>query len=546
MTTFGIDLGTTYSCIAHMDSSGRATVIKNPLTSEDTTPSVVWFESADNVVVGRDAKNAAKLFSGQVVSLIKRNMGEKVELTYHGRTYTPESISALILKDLAKSAEQAAGEPVKDVVITVPAYFGAAEREATRNAGRIAGLNVLRVVEEPVAAALHYDAVTTGADRTILVFDLGGGTFDTTVISLHGNDITVICTDGDHHLGGADWDDKIVSYLLDEFLAANPESEAGNDDEFMQDLTNAAEELKKSLTTAQKRPHGMRFDGATARPELSREKLEEITAALLGQVQSITARTLATAEEKGVARYDEVLLVGGSTKAPAIAEMLRREFGFAPKIHEPDLAVAKGAALYALIESVKVMLPGGDGEANGAAAETVTVSEEAAANVADRLGISAEQVQKLASKKVTTVAPRAFGIKLRASMIESNDAFVIHHLIDANRKLPAGPLKETFQTVYKDQIEIGIEVWEQAGSKKSPDPADNRKIGDGLISDLPPLPQHSPVDVTFWMSDSGVLRVEALEPKTGKKLNMELQIAGLTEQEVARATDLVAKVEVGE
>lgn len=543
MTTFGIDLGTTYSCIAYVDSSGRPTIIKNPLTNEDTTPSVVWFENANNVVVGRDAKNAAKLFSGQVVSLIKRNMGEKVELTYHGRKYTPESISALILKDLAKSAEQATGEPVKDVVITVPAYFGAAEREATRNAGRIAGLNVLRVVEEPVAAALHYDAVSTGADRTILVFDLGGGTFDTTVISLHGNEITVICTDGDHHLGGADWDDKIVTYLLDEFLAANPGSEAGDDDEFMQDLTNAAEELKKSLTTAQKRPHGMRFDGATARPELTREKLEEITAALLGQVQSITARTLATAREKGIERYNEVLLVGGSTKAPAIVEMLRREFGFAPKLHEPDLAVAKGAALYALIESVKVMLPGG---ADGAAAATTTVSEEAATEVADRLGISAEQVRKLASKKVTTVAPRAFGIKLRASVIESNDTFVIHHLIDANRKLPAGPLKETFQTADEDQVRIGIEVWEQAGSKKSPDPADNRKIGDGLISDLPPLPRHSPVDVTFWMSDSGVLRVEALEPKTGKKLNMELQIAGLTEQEVAQATDLVAKVEVGE
>ena len=442
MTTFGIDLGTTYSCIAYVDSSGRPTVIKNPLTNEDTTPSVVWFESADNVVVGRDAKNAAKLFSGQVVSLIKRNMGEKLELTYNGRNYTPESISALILKDLAKSAEQATGEPVKDVVITVPAYFGAAEREATRNAGRIAGLNVRRVVEEPVAAALHYDAVTTGADRTILVFDLGGGTFDTTVISLHGNEITVICTDGDHHLGGADWDKRIVAYLLDEFLAVNPGSEAGDDDEFMQDLTNVAEELKKSLTTAQKRPHGMRFDGATARPELTREKLQEITADLLGQVQSITKRTLATAEEKGIDRYDEVLLVGGSTKAPAIAEMLRREFGFAPKLHEPDLAVAKGAALYALIESVKVMLPNG---ADGAAAATATVSEEAATEVADRLGISADQVRKLASKKVTTVAPRAFGIKVLDSVIESGDTFAIHHLIDANHKLPAGPLKEPFQ-----------------------------------------------------------------------------------------------------
>ena len=241
MTTFGIDLGTTYSCIACVDESGHATVIKNAL-GEDTTPSVVYFESADSVVVGRDAKNVAKLYPKQVVSLIKREMGKYPQLEFHGKRHTPETVSALILRDLVRSAELA-GHKVEDVVITVPAYFGVVQREATRNAGRIAGLNVLNVVPEPITAALHYEAMGTGEDRTILVFDLGGGTFDTTVIKLAGDDIHVVCTDGDDHLGGADWDDKIADFLLARFMEENPDSAAEASEEFRQELSTAAEEI---------------------------------------------------------------------------------------------------------------------------------------------------------------------------------------------------------------------------------------------------------------------------------------------------------------
>src|SRR6185312_8076769 len=246
MTTFGIDLGTTYSCIAYVDEAGRATVVKNAL-GEELTPSVVYFESADSVVVGREAKAVAKLFPKLVVSRIKREMGEDVAYVFHEKKHTPESVSALILRELANAAEAETGEAVKDVVITVPAYFGVAQREATRQAGRIAGFNVLNVVAEPVAAALHYEAMGKGEDRTILVFDLGGGTFDTTVIKIAGHDVQVVCTDGNHRLGGADWDDKIADFLLDRFCDENPGSTAADSEEFLQELALAAEDIKKAL-----------------------------------------------------------------------------------------------------------------------------------------------------------------------------------------------------------------------------------------------------------------------------------------------------------
>ena len=203
MTTFGIDLGTTYSCISYCDESGHAKVVRNA-TGDETTPSVVYFEDAENIVVGRYAKDVAKLYPDSVVSLIKREMGTNWEREFHGRVHTPESVSAVILRKLAEYASEETGETVRDVVITVPAYFGVAEREATRRAGELAGLNVLNVIQEPIAAALHYEAALAATDQTILVFDLGGGTFDTTVIKVADGDVRAVCTDGDNRLGGAD------------------------------------------------------------------------------------------------------------------------------------------------------------------------------------------------------------------------------------------------------------------------------------------------------------------------------------------------------
>ncbi|GGU59197.1 Hsp70 family protein [Lentzea flava] len=534
MGIYGIDLGTTYSCVAHIDDTGRPTIVKNAV-GEETTPSVVFFETPDNIVVGRDAKSSAKISPELVASLIKRQMGEKVSYTFHGEEHTPESISAVILRELARSASEHTGEQVRDVVITVPAYFGVSQREATRNAGTIAGLNVIDVVPEPVAAALHYEAMNSGEDRTILVYDLGGGTFDTTVIRLSGNDVQVVCTDGDHHLGGADWDEKIADFLRDAFVAEHPDVGAGDSEDFLQELATAAEDMKKALSAMTSRRHNMRFAGEVTRAELTREMFEQSTAELLDRTMDITARTVETAKAKGVTKFDEVLLVGGATRMPAVAETLRSRFGFEPKIHDPDLAVAKGAALFGLIQSVKIALPDGDG--SGAAP-----SDAAVALVADQLGIEPAQVAKLAEKQVVTVSPRAFGIKASKG---GSDVTFVDHLINANDPLPAQPPSRQYVTKYDKQVSIQIEVWEQAGARASESLEDNEKIGDGLISGLPPLPKGSPLDVTFTMERNGTLRVHAVELSTRKDLTIELMIDGLSRAQVEQARDVVSRYSIG-
>lgn len=541
MATYGIDLGTTYSCIASIDEFGRPAVARNEF-GEDTTPSVVYFESPDNVVVGRTAKSSALLDPDHVVTHIKRQMGQDVTFEFHGQSHSPESISALILKELAQTAEHATNEPVRDVVITVPAYFGVAEREATKNAGRIAGLHVLQVVPEPVAAALHYEALSHGSDRTILVFDLGGGTFDTTVIRLQDKDIKVVCTDGDHHLGGADWDARIVAYLMEQFTAVHPDLDPGGDEQFQQGLYTDAEQLKKDLSRAQTRKYNVRFGPQVAPVELSRETFEELTSELLEQALAITKRTIDTARGLGVNHFDEVLLVGGSSRMPAIAEQLKERFGFDARLHDPDLAVAKGAALFAEIESVKVTMA----EKTGDGPSSKAVSEAAAKDVANRLGLSTEKVRELAKKTVTTVVPRAFGIKV----IDSNDPNLerefVEHLLPANTPLPANPSPQMFATVVPNQVEIKIEVWEQAGSTTSPELVHNAHIGEGLITGLPPLPAGSPMEVTMSMDEMGTLRVDAVELSTKNELHIELAIGGLDEAEVEAARNAVARYALSE
>ena len=377
MATYGIDLGTTYSCISYVDKTGRPVVLKSA-NGEDTTPSVVYFESPDNVVVGSQAKDSAVLFPNQIAELVKREMGQDVHYTFFGQDHTPESISALILRELARAAQASTGETVHDVVITVPAYFGVLEREATRKAGQIAGLNVLDVLAEPVAAALDYQALADSSGvRHIFVYDLGGGTFDTTVIRIDGQDIQVVCTDGDHRLGGADWDRKISEYLLKGFTDQNPGLDAGGDEQFMQDLAIAAEQLKKALSTTMTRRYNARFAGAVAQLELTREQLESLTSELLERTMEITARTIATAKQKGVSGFDDVLLVGGMSLMPVITQTLKERFGLQARLQDPHLAVAKGAALFALMQKVKVsMLDEEESSSN----------QQAAQEVADQLG----------------------------------------------------------------------------------------------------------------------------------------------------------------
>ena len=534
MAVYGIDLGTTYSCIASIDDVGRPTVLRN-LEGTDTTPSVVYFESGENVVVGATAKATAVLEPDNVVSLIKRDMGRDVTRPIHGIDFTPEELSAFILLKLATDARTTTGEEARDVVITVPAYFGAAERDATRKAGRIAGLNVIDIVSEPIAAAITYGVLNQPGgndgearqDRTILVYDLGGGTFDTTVITLRGGHIEVVCTDGDHELGGADWDARLVEHLAERFRAEHPGAGDPLDDkQTEQQLRRDAEDAKKALTTRTSHTVRVMHAGRVASVEVTREKLEELTKDLLDRTIEITGRTLATAADKNVHDYDDLVLVGGSTKMPVVAARLETELGLTPRLQDPDLAVAKGAALYAFEETYRRLVREG--------------AAERAEEMASRAGLSAEQQKQIAGRQIKTIASHAFGIVV---VDRETGAEHVAHLVHANDELPAARTEDFF-TVYDDQRSADIRVMEQAGVVESTDLIDNTEIATGEIRVPPGKKAGWPIGVTFALDSSGLLNVTAVEKETGERLELKVDVGGMSEEEVERSRKALSRVQV--
>jgi molecular chaperone DnaK len=546
---FGIDLGTTYSAIAYIDDTGRPTVCRND-TNAEITPSVVQFESPTNVVVGETAKQSAFIDADSVVSLIKRRMGSDREYEFHGEVHTPESISALILRRLAADAASYTGGPVEQVVITVPAYFGARQKEATRKAGLIAGLDVVGILPEPVAAAVHYDLttgdLTTGADeRTVLVYDLGGGTFDTTVIRVGASEITVLCTDGDTNLGGADWDERLREHLLERFVAdAEPAESPEDDPEFLQEVATKAEELKKQLSHQESRPVQLRFAGAAARIEVRRAEFETMTADLLDRTVEIVRRTLATlADKQPGATIDEVLLVGGSTRMPVVATRLAAEFGWQPRLHDPELAVAKGAAVFALSRLVYRMQQEAK-QRSATAAEGDRAASDVVDDVARQVGISAQSLAHLVAKRTRSVLPRAFGVRLQDDA--DPDRLYIEHLAHANDPLPTGARSIVATTVTDNQSSVLIAVYEQAGPVLSPELQANNPLtnGSGVISGIPPRPRGVPaIDVVMSIDEDGLLALRANERESGHDLVIEVSV-GLTAAELGDAVQAVSKIAV--
>jgi molecular chaperone DnaK len=528
---FGIDLGTTQSSIAYIDDSGRPVIVKSAL-GEDTTPSAVFFESSRHAVVGRAARDEALLTPGLVAQLVKRDMGTAAAYAFHGERHTPETVSALILRELARVAAAHCGQPVSEVLITVPAHFGIAEREATRRAGQLAGLVVLDLLDEPVAAGIHYTAVhgPAASRRHALMCDLGGGTFDTTVIRLEGDDVTVVCIDGDARLGGADWDRALADYLLGQFWREHPGLHPEQDQQFMQDLLIDAERLKKELSSAQSRRHLLRFGGQTTAVSLTRSGAEDLTAGLLARVIEVIDRTVVTARAKGVTGFDDVLLVGGMSWFPAVGRALRDRLGVEPRRHEPELAVAKGAARYA-----RAIRAAGPAPVPATAAPAT----------------SATEAGRLAAAKIAGVVPRAFG----TSALDGGDPLaltdpvharrLIVHLLLANTELPADTGPFTLLTAIDNQRMVQIEVWEQAGQELSEDLAANRQVGKGMLRNLPAgLPAGSPIDVTFFMSPTGRLTVHAKERQSGSDVRFDLQIGDFDSGLLDQARQTVAGIEV--
>jgi molecular chaperone DnaK len=490
----GIDLGTTFSAVAVLGDDGEPVVLPNGL-GEAVTPSVVYFESPGSVLVGTAARDAAAVDPDNGVTLVKRRMGEEFELIFHGTAHTPESVSALILRSLVEDARKEVGAgPAEAVqaVITVPAYFGVREREATYQAARLAGLEVLELLAEPVAAALHY-GVAARPGSTVLVYDLGGGTFDTTVLRIQRDGAQVVATDGDSRLGGADWDERIADFLTQSFAAAEPDSDPYDDELFLHEVRLLAEVAKKDLSEREARPVSVRLGGRRVTVPFDRSILTGIGSDLVDRTLAIVDRVLSSAEDKGIRQVHEVVLVGGSTRMPMIADAVEDRLGRSPRLLDPDHAVVRGAAIRA-------------GELAGAGR---------------------------ARQSTRSVVPRSFGVLVEDSHAPEGDRRVVVHTVHRNASLPASTTTE-FCTIVEGQDSVRVQIFEQAGELPSEEPEANRRVLDGELTGLPALAAGSRIELTLSVNEDGLLRVTAREPRSGTALELEAYMDGVVDGESTR------------
>ncbi|MET8774998.1 Hsp70 family protein [Nocardia sp. NPDC050713] len=554
MGVYGIDLGTTNSAIARIDADGRPEVMIG-MNGEPTVPSVVLFASAFDHLVGEGARRQARLDPEHVCSLVKRRMGDaEWRFAAHGETWSAPAVSALILKSLAADAEFGGGEPVRRAVITVPAYFGDEERRATIQAGTYAGFDVAGVLSEPIAAAFSYgfgrldggvDIGKTGARETVLVYDLGGGTFDATVIELADRRISVLAVEGDHQLGGADWDERIALYLSQRFCAANPDAEDPLDDSAgSQTLVLAAERAKRELSVQESTEVVVAHDGARAVITLTRDELESMTASLMRRTLDLTRDCLAAAGKRGVASVDRLLLVGGSSRMPMVARELEKELGLIGELRDPDLSVARGAALYGeKLEMERLIvadlvtrgrLRDGSGLNEAAPADL----EQSVARVAESFGQPVSLVRRMLEIQVDTVVSRGFGVLALDSHYGLAAAWLVHR----NQTLPVR-VRRSFGTVREDQDQIELTIVEQQGQAASMRPEDTKVLVEGRIRGIPPgYPAGSEVRVTFEMGFDGVLHVTAHHVDADMPLTLSAQTgATLSQADVARELDQVQR-----
>lgn len=542
---FGIDLGTTYSCIAYVDEFGKAVTIRNA-DGEMTTPSVVYFEDTEKQIVGTEAKTSMVMEPENTVAFIKREMGTDFRREIHGVSYSPQEISSKILKKVVGDANAALreqgilkqDEEIKKAVITCPAYFGMAEKDATKNAGIIAGLDVLDIINEPTAAAINYGVINADQKKNVLVYDLGGGTFDVTIISIGGNSINVVCTGGDPKLGGKDWDNQLKDYLVERWKKEmDTDEDISEDLETLSALMESAEKAKKTLSTKDTAKIIVNHEGERMKVEITREMYDNMTGRLLERTIELTNSCLTEAEKKGIslAQIDEILLVGGSSRMPQVKAMVEKTYGKPTNLFDPDEAVAKGAALYAQdINQYQIII---EALAEKTGKSTEQVEKEAKEGMdlhlaAKRAGVSLGCIPTGGKLDIKNVSSRTYGLVV---LNEENQP-VVANFVFQNDTLPNTVVKRF--PMHGDSWGVSLELYESLSDQEIlenyKELATEMTVFHMEFDNL--VKKGTPIEIQMTLNNSGLITIEAEETKSHKKARFTFQIKNsLDENEMKNA-----------